>query len=48
MRGCMDNQIGLGSNVVDFTLIDVAGNMVSPVQYKGKKNLFLVLNRGFA
>ncbi len=31
----------------DFTLEDVSGNPVSLSQFKGEKNVILILNRGF-
>lgn len=31
----------------DFALEDVHGNMVSISDFKGKKNVYLVFNRGF-
>ncbi|MBZ0306725.1 MAG: redoxin domain-containing protein [Anaerolineae bacterium] len=32
----------------DFTLTDYQGNTVQLSQFKGKKHVFLVFNRGFA
>jgi len=39
--------IELNQPAPDFTLADVTGNSVSLSQFKGKKHVILVLNRGF-
>lgn len=43
-----NNRIKVGEKARDFTLEDTQGNPVSLSEYEGKKNLFLVFNRGFA
>jgi len=43
-----NNRIKVGEKARDFTLEDTQGNAVSLSEYEGKKNLFLVFNRGFA
>jgi peroxiredoxin len=42
------NRIKVGEKARDFTLEDTHGNPVSLSEYEGKKNLFLIFNRGFA
>ncbi len=41
------SQIQLFSQAPDFTLQDLNGNQVRLSDYQGKKNVFLVFNRGF-
>lgn len=42
------NRINVGEKARDFTLEDTNGNPVTLSEFEGKKNLFLVFNRGFA
>jgi thioredoxin-dependent peroxiredoxin len=44
----MKNEIKLGSKAKDFELTDVDGNKIKLSDYRGKKNVVLVFNRGFA
>ncbi len=41
-------QVDLNSAAPDFALADFNGNLVRLSDYKGKNNVMLVLNRGFA
>ncbi len=41
-------RISLNQTAPDFSLPDFAGNMVSLSDFFGRKNVFLVFNRGFA
>jgi peroxiredoxin len=43
----MSNKVKVNMAVADFTLDDWQGNPVSLSDYKGKKHVVLVLNRGF-
>ncbi|MDT8380896.1 MAG: hypothetical protein RQ728_01400 [Brevefilum sp.] len=43
-----NNRIKVDERARDFTLEDTHGKPVSLSEFKGKKNLFLVFNRGFA
>jgi peroxiredoxin len=48
MKGVeMSNKIEINLEVADFTLDDWQGNPVSLSDFKGKKHVVLVLNRGF-
>lgn len=40
-------RIKQGEKARDFTLIDAHGKTVSLSDYEGKKNVYLVFNRGF-
>lgn len=40
-------QVNLNTPAPDFTLQDFEGNAVSLSDFVGKKNVLLVLNRGF-
>jgi len=40
-------KIKIGDQVRDFTLEDTQGEPVSLSDFAGKKNIFLVFNRGF-
>ncbi len=44
----MDKKTLVGSSAVDFELKDAHGELVKISDFKGKKNLLLVFNRGFA
>lgn len=41
-------QVELNTAAPDFALADFKGNLVRLSDYKGKNNVMLVLNRGFA
>ncbi len=41
-------QVELNTAAPDFALADFNGNLVRLSDYKGKNNVMLVLNRGFA
>jgi peroxiredoxin len=41
-------RVSLNQLAPDFSLPDFAGNMVSLSEFRGKKNVLLVFNRGFA
>lgn len=43
----MAKQIQLNTPAPDFALEDFSGNLVRLSDYRGKKNVFLVFNRGF-
>lgn len=43
----MSNKIAVNLAVFDFTLDDWQGNPVSLSDFKGKKHVVVVLNRGF-
>jgi peroxiredoxin len=43
----MSNKIDLNLEVADFSLPDWQGNLVSLSDFKGKKHVVVVLNRGF-
>ncbi|KUK90219.1 MAG: hypothetical protein XE04_1544 [Marinimicrobia bacterium 46_43] len=43
-----NNRIKVDERARDFILEDTRGNPVSLSEFEGKKNLFLVFNRGFA
>ncbi len=40
-------RIKIGDQVRDFTLEDTQGKLVTLSDFVGKKNIFLVFNRGF-
>lgn len=42
------SQVALNTAAPDFALADFNGNLVRLSDYKGKNNVMLVLNRGFA
>ena len=42
------NRIKVGEKARDLTLVDTRGVPVTLSEFEGKKNLFLVFNRGFA
>lgn len=42
------NRIQQGEKARDFTLQDALGKSVSLSDFKGKQNVYLVFNRGFA
>ena len=42
------SQVELNTAAPDFALADFNGNLVRLSDYKGKNNVMLVLNRGFA
>jgi peroxiredoxin len=41
------SKVSINKPAPDFTLEDYEGNAVSLANYKGKKNVLLVFNRGF-
>lgn len=41
-------RIEVGEKARDFTLIDTEGRSVTLSDFEGKKNVYLVFNRGFA
>ncbi len=41
-------RINVGEKIRDFTLTDTQGKQVSISQFVGKKNIYLVFNRGFS
>lgn len=43
-----EKRITIGENARNFTLEDTTGEPVSLSDFQGKKNIFLVFNRGFA
>jgi peroxiredoxin len=43
----MSKRVELNQPAPDFSLIDFKGNEVRLSDYKGKKNVLLVFNRGF-
>lgn len=43
----MGKRVELNKQAPDFTLEDFAGNQVSLSDYRDKKNVLLVFNRGF-
>ena len=43
-----ENRIEIGDKSRDFTLEDTDGEGVSLSDFEGKKNVFLVFNRGFS
>lgn len=43
----MGKRVELNKLAPDFTLQDFQGNQVALSDYRGKKNLLLVFNRGF-
>ena len=43
-----DNRINVGEEARDFTLEDTHSEPVTLSDFQGKKNVFLVFNRGFA
>jgi peroxiredoxin len=42
------NRINVGEKARDFTLEDTRDEPVTLSEFEGRKNLFLVFNRGFA
>ncbi len=42
-----NNRIKVGENARDFTLTNTKGEPVSLSDFEGKKNVYLVFNRGF-
>lgn len=44
----MSNRIELNQPAPDFTLMDIHGNEVRLSDFKGRKNVLLIFNRGFA
>jgi peroxiredoxin len=40
-------RVSLDQNAPDFSLPDFSGNPVSLSDYRGRKNVLLVFNRGF-
>ena len=44
----MNNRIKTGEKARDFTLEDTQGQPVTLSDYEGKKNVYLVFNRGFS
>ena len=44
----MDKILEIGSIAPDFTLADVYGNSVKLSDFREKKNIVLIFNRGFA
>lgn len=43
----MSNQVQINTPAPDFTLKDFNGKTISLKDYRGKKHIFLVFNRGF-
>jgi peroxiredoxin len=41
------SKVSINKPAPDFTLEDYEGNSISLSNYKGKKNVLLVFNRGF-
>lgn len=41
------SQVKLNTPAPDFTMQDYMGNMISLSQFRGKKHVLLVFNRGF-
>jgi peroxiredoxin len=44
----MTNRVELNTDAPDFSLTDFAGRRVSLSDYRGRKNIVLVFNRGFS
>ncbi len=44
----MDKKLDLLDPAIDFSLQNTRGEMVTLSDFKGKKHIVLVLNRGFA
>jgi len=42
------NRVETGQNPPDFTLQDTHGEFVTLSDFRGKKNIYLIFNRGFA
>ncbi len=42
------NRLTVGEKARDFTLIDTFNQPISLADFKEKKNIFLVFNRGFS
>lgn len=40
-------QVAINAPAPDFTLTDYHGQSISLAQFKGRKHVFLVFNRGF-
>jgi peroxiredoxin len=41
-------RIAVGEHARDFSLEDTHGNIVTLSKFEGKKNVYLVFNRGFS
>lgn len=48
MREPMERQINFLDQASDFTLVDTQNKQVRLSDYRGKQNVMLVFNRGFA